>query len=84
MSSTSQLDGLSKVVESIKQTQEKMEKSMEKIVELFKIVEDKMNKKFEELHTHLNNIIQEIKGKQNTYSGVQKTTGYMLSMLFKL
>ena len=40
-----------------------MKTSMKEMVGLFKTVEDRMNKKFEELHTHLNNIVQEIKRK---------------------
>ena len=84
MSSTSTFDGLAKAVESIKQIQEKMERSMKEMIGLFKTMEEKMNNKFEELHVNLNNIVEEIKMKQPTSSGAQKITEYMVSMIFKL
>ena len=84
MPSTSQLDGLAKVVESIKQSLKKMEKIMEEMIGLFKTVEEKIDKKFEELYVNLNNIVEEIKRKQPISSGAQKTNEYMVSISFKL
>ena len=81
---TIQLDGLAKAIQSIKPSQEKMEKSIEHMIGLFKTMKEKMDKKFEKLHVNLNNSIEEIKRKQPTSSSAQKTNNYIVSMSFKL
>lgn len=84
MPSTSQFDGLAKIVEKIKQNQERMEKSMQDMIGFFKFVEEKMDKKLEERHDKVNNILEDIKRKQPSSSGAQETNEYMVSIIFKL
>ncbi|XP_011648518.1 uncharacterized protein LOC105434509 [Cucumis sativus] len=83
MPSTSQFDGLAKIVEKIKQNQERMEKSMQDMIGFFKFVEEKMDKKLEERHDKVNNILEDIKRKQPSSSGAQETNEYMGARSFE-
>ncbi|KAA0054652.1 protein Ycf2-like [Cucumis melo var. makuwa] len=81
--STCQIDGLTRIVEKIEKTQERMEKSMKGILKFIKPVELKMNKKFEQLGQKLNGIIEEIKSQQPSSSGAQETNEYMGARAFE-
>ena len=68
MPSTSQIDGLTRMVEKIKKNQEKMEKSMKGIFYFLKSIELKMNTRFEELGQNMNGIIEAIRSQQPSSS----------------
>ncbi|KAA0041493.1 protein Ycf2-like [Cucumis melo var. makuwa] len=77
MSFTSQIDGLTRIVEKIEKSQERMEKSMEGILDFLKSVELKMNSRFKELGQKMNGIVEAIRSQQPSSSGVQDTNEFM-------
>uniref|UniRef100_A0A9I9EIM1 DUF1985 domain-containing protein n=1 Tax=Cucumis melo TaxID=3656 RepID=A0A9I9EIM1_CUCME len=69
MPSTSQIDGLTRIVEKIEKSQEMMEKSMDGILDFLKSVELKMNTRFKELRQKMNGIIEAIRSQQPSSLG---------------
>ncbi|KAA0026144.1 protein Ycf2-like [Cucumis melo var. makuwa] len=78
-----EIDGLTRIVEKIEKTQERLEKSMEGILDFLKSVELKMITRFEELGQKMNGIIEAIRSQQPSSSGAQDTNKFMGARAFE-
>ncbi|KAA0045552.1 protein Ycf2-like [Cucumis melo var. makuwa] len=83
MPSTSGINVLTKMVEKIENSQQRMETSVEGILEFLKCVELKMNNQFKELRQKMNGIIEAIRSEQCSSLGGQYTYEFMGVRAFK-